>query len=152
MLILKQTLKTSYIIHHSCNNGYPDSVLQGSLDKVQTIRRSDLFARCALLHTTSQKTPIKDILKIELAYPLINPKLQCVLTHVFGHMRRIVTPLISTKVCNNNFRYCPKLDHSGLLHSTTTGWTFIIPFQITCKLNNLVYLITCNTCKSQYVG
>ncbi len=58
-----------------------------------------------------------------------------------------------SKICNNNnCRYCPKLDLSGLIKSTTTGRTFIVPSKITCKFNNLIYLITCKNCQSQYVG
>ncbi len=58
-----------------------------------------------------------------------------------------------SKICHNtNCRYCPKLDHSGLIQSTTTGRTFIVPSQITCKFNYLIYLITCKNCKFQYVG
>ncbi len=58
-----------------------------------------------------------------------------------------------SKVCHNqNCRYCPKLDHSSLIKSTTTGRTFIVPSKITCKFNNLIYLITCKQFQSQNVG
>ena len=53
-----------------------------------------------------------------------------------------------TKTC----RYCPKLDHSGVATSTRTGRKYIVPQKFTCQFNNLIYLITCKQCKSQYVG
>ncbi len=57
-----------------------------------------------------------------------------------------------TKPCKNTkCRYCPLLDLSGIAKSTTTGQTYIVPQKITCKFNNLVFLITCQTCRHQYV-
>ncbi len=63
------------------------------------------------------------------------------------------TVINPNKVYNNsNCRYCPKLDHSGIVKSTSTKHTYIVPQRITCKFNNLIYLITCKVCQSQYVG
>ncbi len=114
----------------------------------------------------------KDILKQNWPTLVIDPKLQCVhdQTPVFGHRRpknlkdllvcsKLMYPpkepkpkcgINPSKVCHNqNCKYCPKLDHSGLIKSTTTGRTFIFPPKITCKFNNLIYLITCKKCQSQ---
>ncbi len=56
-------------------------------------------------------------------------------------------------LCNNsNCRYCPKLNHSGIVKNTSTKHMYIVPQRITCKFNNLIYLITCKVCQSQYVG
>ncbi len=64
--------------------------------------------------------------------------------------QQVINP---TKICKNTkCRYCPKLDFSGKVRSTTTGKTYILPQRITCKFNNLIYLIPCKICKSQYVG
>ncbi len=58
-----------------------------------------------------------------------------------------------TKLCNiTKCRYCPLFDLSGIAKSTTTGQTYIVPQKITSKINNLMYLITCQTCRHQYVG
>lgn len=58
-----------------------------------------------------------------------------------------------TKVCKNaSCRYCPLLDHSGKVLSTTTGRYYIVPQWFTCRFNNLIYCITCRRCNSQYVG
>ena len=54
----------------------------------------------------------------------------------------------STSAC----RYCPKLDKTGLIHSTSTGRRYFSKKHISCKSNNLIYCITCKTCKLQYVG
>ncbi len=122
-----------------------------------------------------QNPPIKDILKQNWPILLIDPNLQCVYdeTPVFGHKRlknlrgilvcsKLTYPpkepkpkggINPSKICNNiNCKYFPKLDLSGLNKSTTTGRTFIVPSKITCKFNNLIYLITCKKCLSQYVG
>ena len=57
------------------------------------------------------------------------------------------------KICKSNrCRYCPHLNRSGKITSHTTGRSFIIPSRISCKLNNLIYCITCKRCTMQYVG
>ena len=59
----------------------------------------------------------------------------------------------SDKLCTSNrCRYCPHLNKSGKVTSLSTGRSFIIPTRISCKLNNLIYCITCKKCKMQYVG
>ena len=124
-----------------------------------------------------QNPPLKDILQKNWPTLSIDPKLQGLSNRrlVFGHKRMDnlrdilvhskiqypppVKPTVTTvtvnptKICNNtNCRYCPKLDLSGSITSTTTMKRYIVPQRITCKFNNLVYCITCKVCKSQYVG
>ncbi len=53
-----------------------------------------------------------------------------------------------TKQC----RYCPLLDHSGTITSTTAGHTYECKCNISCKSMDLVYCITCKYCQKQYVG
>ncbi len=48
--------------------------------------------------------------------------------------------------------YCPLLDKSGTSFSSITTHKYIVPSRISCKLNNLVYLLTCTHCQLQYVG
>ncbi len=79
------------------------------------------------------------MVRSKLTYPPIEPKL-----------KGGINP---SNICHNtNCRYCPKLDLGGLIKNTTTGRTLIVPSKITCKFNNLIYLITCKKCHSQYVG
>ncbi len=54
----------------------------------------------------------------------------------------------NTKQC----RYCPLLDHSGRITSTSTGRTYKCKRNVSCKSMNLVYCITCKYCQKQYVG
>ncbi len=55
--------------------------------------------------------------------------------------------------CNTrNCRYCPILEHHGRVICHVTGRTYLAPKGVTCKSNNLVYLITCKKCLAQYVG
>ncbi len=50
-------------------------------------------------------------------------------------------------------RYCPFIGVHGRIISHITGRTYHAPMGVTCKSNNLVYVITCRKCpKSQYVG
>ena len=59
----------------------------------------------------------------------------------------------SNKICKNpRCRYCPLLNTTGRVTSTSTGRSYTCLKNITCKSDNLVYLISCKVCKSQYVG
>ncbi len=59
----------------------------------------------------------------------------------------------STKICKNSrCRYCPLLNKTGRVQSTSTGRSYTALKNITCKSDNLVYLITCKKCGLQYVG
>ncbi len=44
------------------------------------------------------------------------------------------------------------MDKSGIIKSIYTGASFFTMKNISCKNDNLVYCITCKTCKPQYVG
>ncbi len=56
------------------------------------------------------------------------------------------------KCKNRSCRYCPLLNKSGKVKSTSTGRSYATLKNITCKSSNLVYLITCKVCNLQYVG
>ena len=60
------------------------------------------------------------------------------------------TPLKKCKIKTCN--YCPLLDRSGQITSTTTGRTYTTRKHVSCKSHNLIYCITCTICKKQYVG
>ena len=62
-----------------------------------------------------------------------------------------VTPMNSCRAiskCN----YCPVLDHSGTISSTSTGRIYFSKKHISCRSHNLIYCITCKVCSLQYVG
>ena len=58
----------------------------------------------------------------------------------------------NTCINKNKCRYCPNMEKSGKITSTTTGTTYSCKRNFTCKSSNLVYAITCRRCKNQYVG
>jgi hypothetical protein len=97
--------------------------------------------------------------------PLYNHRL------IFGHRRndnlrdklvRAKLPQNSTitrnpnrplHICSTfNCRYCPKLDRTGTITSTSTNRQYNTRKIVSCKSNNLIYCITCTKCKKQYVG
>ncbi len=49
-------------------------------------------------------------------------------------------------------RYCPKINHSGRITSTFSGREYNARGKVDCKSSNIIYCITCNKCKIQYVG
>ena len=61
--------------------------------------------------------------------------------------------LARKRECKNpKCRYCPCLNKTGQLTCTVTGANFYTMKNISCKCSNLIYSITCKTCKKQYVG
>ncbi len=58
----------------------------------------------------------------------------------------------SNKCTTKNCRYCPRIDTTGKIFCTTRKCCYTSKKQATCKSHNLIYGITCNTCKIQYVG
>ena len=61
---------------------------------------------------------------------------------------------ITEHPCNrsSSCQYCPKLNHTGKITSTSTGKSFNSMKEINCQSSKLIYLITCVHCKIQYVG
>ena len=59
---------------------------------------------------------------------------------------------IQNKCKTINCKYCAMLDYSGCITSTYTGRSYYARKNVTCKSPNIIYCITCKTCKKQYVG
>ena len=57
------------------------------------------------------------------------------------------------KFCKGNgCRYCPHINRTGSITSTTTGIKHHSMIHTACRSTNLVYAITCTRCGQQYVG
>ncbi len=52
----------------------------------------------------------------------------------------------------NKCRYCPKIDKSGRIKSSSTGREYSTKTNVCCQSNNIIYCITCRRCALQYVG
>jgi hypothetical protein len=49
-------------------------------------------------------------------------------------------------------KWCLQLQHAQVFHSKTTGKEYNILCNVNCKTPNVVYLLDCHVCGSQYVG
>jgi hypothetical protein len=49
-------------------------------------------------------------------------------------------------------KWCLQLQHAQAFHSKTTGKEYNIFCNVNCKTPNVVYLLDCHVCGSQYVG
>ena len=59
----------------------------------------------------------------------------------------------SSNSCQDaNCKYCPYIDVSGNIFSTTTKKRHNAKFNVCCNSSNLIYCLTCGTCEKQYVG
>ena len=59
----------------------------------------------------------------------------------------------SSNSCQDaNCKYCPYIDASGNIFSTTTKKRHNAKFNVCCNSSNLIYCLTCGTCEKQYVG
>ena len=56
------------------------------------------------------------------------------------------------KCTKTDCTYCPYLERHGRVISHQTQRTYHAPKGVTCRSNNLIYLITCKKCLAQYVG
>ena len=62
--------------------------------------------------------------------------------------------VVTKRRCTNPLkcRYCPKIDKSGSITSTTYGRSYKTKVNVDCQSSNLIYAITCSRCSKQYVG
>ncbi len=120
--------------------------------------------------------PILDILKYNWKILECTPTLKCICkkTTKIGfrrnpNMRDLLVhsrvscppaPTLTTggtlkpgKICHKtDCLYCSKLNTEGSCHSFVTSHKYFVPSKISCKMNNLVYLLSCSCCRLQYVG
>ncbi len=64
----------------------------------------------------------------------------------------VCAPPTQTNCTNAECNYCPLLDKSGNCISSVTSCKYIVPSRISCKLNNLIYLLSCTRRHVKYVG
>ena len=56
------------------------------------------------------------------------------------------------KCVTPNCKWCQELKVTTSIKCTTTGRTYRGPENINCRVNNVVYISTCNQCEKQYIG
>ena len=66
--------------------------------------------------------------------------------------RRLYTSAYIISYKNIYHRYCPKMNYTGNISSTSTRKPFYSKKEMNCQSSNLIYLITCKHCKIQFVG
>ena len=86
-------------------------------------------------------------------------KCEIVLNKIDGsvlHKYGITLSQSSKRLCRSNCKACPQINDSSSFSSTVTGRSFSLinhsGEDISCKLQNFIYLITCESCFCQYVG
>ena len=92
---------------------------------------------------------LRDILvraKVTTQTTPLNPPVGVNNTHSGAKRKRGNT--CNTRSC----RYCPRMNRSGTVSSTTTGRIYSSKTKVCCKSSNLIYCITCKHCHMQYVG
>ena len=64
------------------------------------------------------------------------------------------TPLneVGSFRCNHCRVTCPRIVETGRFTSTNTGRSYKIKQRIDCDSSYVIYLVTCKSCKGQYVG
>ena len=90
-----------------------------------------------------RNTNLRDLLvQARLPTPTVNPK------PLSGN---VVKPM-HLCIAKSNCRYCPVIDHSGVIFSHASGRRYYSKIHTSCNSNNLIYCISCKTCNLQYVG
>ena len=118
-------------------------IVQNNWSIIQASRNASLLENKQVVLGFRRAKNLKDILtRSRLKYPPHTPQ-----------TRPGVSGVVESNPCNKtSCRYCSKLDTSGTTTSTHTGRTYSTPVGGSCKHNNLIYLLTCQICKKQYVG
>jgi hypothetical protein len=106
----------------------------------RSIHTENAYAKRVIFGHSRTKN-LKDIL-VHAKLPKVKPDSR--LLRIRSAARRCV----AKSLC----RYCPKLNKSGNITSTSTGNTYSTKYNITCNSNNLIYCISCKVCHKQYVG
>jgi hypothetical protein len=74
-------------------------------------------------------------------------------TLVRAAVSRPSTTVGQCKSCGDKrCKCCLQLQHAQVFHSKTTGKEYKIFCNVSCKTPNVVYLLDCHVCGSQYVG
>ena len=164
------------ITFHFVRRGYPKNLLQQAFDKVNGLKRDDVLNKETIEYNPGfegMKTIVKENWGI-LSRSSTTKKLSelCVI-HGFRRPKNLRNELVWAKIpaiekntkqpgelncetrnkCKTkNCKYCAILNYSGRITSTYTGHSYITWKNVTCESPNIIYCITCKTCKKHYVG
>ena len=164
--------------HHLKRRGYNDKVIKSGFSKASEINRNDLLEykekkinkRVPLVltyHPSLEKISgivrhhWKEIEKSETLAKLF-PEPPVVAfrrpksikdTLVRAAVSRPSSTVGQCKPCGDKrCKCCLQLQHAQVFHSKTTGKEYKIFCNVNCKTPNVVYLLDCHVCGSQYVG
>ena len=164
--------------HHLKRRGYNDKVIESGFSKASEINRNDLLEykekkinkRVPLIltyHPSLEKISgiirhhWKEIEKSETLAKLF-PEPPVVAfrrpksikdTLVRAAVSRPSSTVGQCKPCGDKrCKCCLQLQHAQVFHSKTTGKEYNIFCNVNCKTPNVVYLLDCHVCRSQYVG
>ena len=158
--------------------GYPKSLVQDSIDKARRIPQKELRKVkdkpkkdvLAFVSTHNPNNPnvwpfVNNTMEIHKTYDklakalkettIINSKrqphnLKSILTKACFTNKNVLGG--SFKCNDQRCATCPHIKETSTINITSTGEKFVIKKPMNCKSKNVLYIITCKTCKEQYVG
>ena len=139
---------------HLKKRGYNDKVIESGFSKASEINRNNL------LEYKGKKINKRVPLVLTLAKLFPEP-----LVVAFRRPKSIKDTLVRAAVsrpsstvgqckpcCDKRCKCYLQLQHTQVFHSKTTGKEYKIFCNVNCKTPNVVYLLDCHVCGSQYVG
>ena len=164
--------------HHLKKRGYNDKVIESGFSKASEINRNDLLeykekkinkrvplvltyhpslAKIAgiVRHHWKEIEKSETLVKLFPEPPVVafrRPK-SIKDTLVRAAVSRPSSTVGQCKPCGDKrCKCCLQLQHTQVFHSKTTGKEYKIFCNVNCKTPNVVYLLDCHVCGSQYVG
>lgn len=125
-----------FVFTHNPRNPNMTPIIKSTLDILKTDKRMKKVLTAAT-YVTSRRQP---------------PNLSSMLTRARFTMTSN-TPTGSSSKCGDlRCRTCPFIQEGETINITSTGRDFRIKTHMNCKSQNVLYIITCQGCKLQYVG
>ena len=161
--------------------GFPSITIKTQFNKVLKISRAESLktkpkTKTKKIPFTTTYNPrlqgIQHILRKNLATLHISPRMKAIIPEApitaWKKCKSLKDLLVKSKLSNNipatpeilgthqcektRCKMCLHINNKNTFISTQTNESFQCQNSTNCNTNNIIYLITCNRCKSQYVG
>ena len=162
---------------HYADRGYPDDIIQKAYEKARQRDHHDLIHGTPPPREKNSRIPpqLDENDQEKLAYFASFASLQrtiprqtnaglwqepksarqsCTCQPVETHSNRKRQKTTLKQMCDPQLQMVSRTDSTVTtsITCTTTGRTYRGPENINCRVNNVVYILTCNQCEKQYIG
>lgn len=155
--------------------GYPESIIDNGIDKAEKLEDKDLTNKkvkqqglMAVSTHNPNNTNMDNLIKNSIKMLSTSNKMDTLMNEkkiIYAkrqpkNLKQLLTTAAfsstdntySVQKCGKSCETCKLLDVGPDIKITSTNKTFTVKHNMNCETQNLIYIITCNGCKKQYVG